>query len=113
MVTLLCSSLDAHGHSRWRPCFRLDRSGQSGGAWRRALIQPNLENRLGAHDMANPLPKESGIVREEGPMDLAASVNRDAAFDLVHADMLRLFPDLVTNLGGDPEVLLKRVDIDP
>ena len=46
-------------------------------------------------------------------MDLAASVNGDAGFDLVHADMLRFFPDLVTNLGGDPQALLKRVGIDP
>lgn len=39
-------------------------------------------------------------------------VEHDAAFDLVHADILRFFPNLVTQLGGDPQALLQRVGID-
>lgn len=34
-------------------------------------------------------------------------------FDLVHADVLRFFPNLVTALGGDPLLLMQRVGIDP
>ena len=37
----------------------------------------------------------------------------EAGFDLVHTDMLRFFPDLVSELGGDTEVLLRHVGIDP
>jgi len=36
----------------------------------------------------------------------------DAAFDRVHADILRFFPRLVTELGGDPQALARRVGID-
>jgi AraC-like DNA-binding protein len=37
----------------------------------------------------------------------------EAGFDLVHADTLRFFPDLVRELGGNPEALLRDVGIDP
>jgi AraC-like DNA-binding protein len=37
----------------------------------------------------------------------------EADFDLVHTDTLRFFPDLVNDLGGDPQVLLRDVGIDP
>ena len=37
---------------------------------------------------------------------------QDADFDRVHADILRFFPKLVTELGGDPQSLLQRVGID-
>lgn len=36
-----------------------------------------------------------------------------AEFDVVHADILRLFPDLVVDLGGDADALLRHVGIDP
>jgi AraC-like DNA-binding protein len=38
---------------------------------------------------------------------------RDADFDRVHADILRFFPELVRELGGDPEKLARQVGIDP
>jgi AraC-like DNA-binding protein len=38
---------------------------------------------------------------------------RDAGFDLVHSDILRLFPELVRELGAEPEPLLQGVGIDP
>ena len=37
----------------------------------------------------------------------------DPEFELVHADTLRFFPRLVTDLGGDPDALLRRAGIDP
>ena len=37
-----------------------------------------------------------------------SSVAADSPFDVVHADILRFFPDLVLTLGGDPEQLLQR-----
>jgi AraC-like DNA-binding protein len=37
----------------------------------------------------------------------------EAAFDTVHADTLRFFPELVRRLGGDPEQLAAEVDLDP
>ena len=36
-----------------------------------------------------------------------------AVFDVVHADVLRFFPELVAQLGGDPKTLLQHVGIDP
>ena len=36
-----------------------------------------------------------------------------ADLDVVHADILRFFPDLVTDLGGDPKRLAREVGIDP
>ncbi len=36
-----------------------------------------------------------------------------ADFDVVHADILRFFPDLVAELGGDPKALLQHAGIDP
>ncbi|HVW70560.1 MAG TPA: AraC family transcriptional regulator ligand-binding domain-containing protein [Steroidobacteraceae bacterium] len=38
---------------------------------------------------------------------------REARFDIVHADSIRFFPELVQDLGGDPEALLRRARIDP
>jgi AraC-like DNA-binding protein len=35
------------------------------------------------------------------------------AFDVVHAKILRFFPDLVAELGGDPEALLRQAGMDP
>ena len=48
-------------------------------------------------------------------MDLAPikNVGCDPSFDLVHANPLRFFPDLVTELGGDPAVLARGAGIDP
>jgi AraC-like DNA-binding protein len=37
----------------------------------------------------------------------------DAEFELVHADTLRFFPRLVSDLGGDSDALLRRAGIDP
>jgi AraC-like DNA-binding protein len=37
----------------------------------------------------------------------------DGGFDLVHADLLRFFPDLVRDLGGNPAALMRRVGMDP
>lgn len=45
-----------------------------------------------------------------GPDKHAAS---EDAFDVVHADTLRFFPELVRDLGGDPEHLLLEVGSDP
>jgi AraC-like DNA-binding protein len=39
------------------------------------------------------------------------SVGQEMAFDLVHSDILRFFPDLVTELGGNPLPLLERAGI--
>ena len=36
-----------------------------------------------------------------------------AAFEVVHARMLRFFPELVRDLGGDPMRLMGEVGIDP
>ena len=35
-----------------------------------------------------------------------------AGFEVVHADVLRFFPELVADLGGDPEKLLQQVGLD-
>jgi AraC-like DNA-binding protein len=40
-------------------------------------------------------------------------VERDGEFEVVHADMLRFFPDLVRELGGDPDALGRRAGVDP
>jgi AraC-like DNA-binding protein len=37
----------------------------------------------------------------------------EARFDVVHSHAVRFFPDLVRDLGGDPEALLSRARIDP
>jgi len=37
----------------------------------------------------------------------------DAAFEAVHADMLRFFPDVATGVGGDADALMRHVGIDP
>jgi AraC-like DNA-binding protein len=37
----------------------------------------------------------------------------EAGFELVHTDMLRFFPDLVDELGGDPQALMRDVGIHP
>ena len=37
----------------------------------------------------------------------------DADFDVVHADILRCFPDLVADMGGDPQALAKLAGITP
>ena len=34
-------------------------------------------------------------------------------FDVVHARILRFFPDLVDQLGGDPTLLMRQVGISP
>ena len=34
-------------------------------------------------------------------------------FDVVHAKILRFFPDLVVELGGNPDALLRQVGLDP
>jgi AraC-like DNA-binding protein len=50
-------------------------------------------------------------------VDLTAVPDQDAApdvdFDVVHADVLRFFPELVADLGGSADALLRRVGIDP
>lgn len=46
------------------------------------------------------------------PSPQVRDVEHDAAFDVVHADMLRFFPQLVRELGGDPQTLMRRVDVD-
>jgi AraC-like DNA-binding protein len=37
----------------------------------------------------------------------------EAAFEQLHADTLRFFPELALELGGDPDALLRRAGIDP
>ncbi|HEV3310050.1 MAG TPA: hypothetical protein VG815_05995, partial [Chloroflexota bacterium] len=37
--------------------------------------------------------------------------NAGEVFDVVHARILRFFPDLVAQLGGDPKVLMRQVGI--
>src|SRR5579859_4158212 len=37
----------------------------------------------------------------------------DSDVDAVHADTLRYFPDLVRELGGDPQCLVREVGVDP
>jgi AraC-like DNA-binding protein len=39
--------------------------------------------------------------------------DQDAGFDVVHADTLRYFPELVRELGGDPESLARDIGVDP
>lgn len=46
-------------------------------------------------------------------MELAPSAFRDAEFELVRTDTLRFFPDLVAQLGGDPQALLRQAGVDP
>ena len=41
------------------------------------------------------------------------AVSDAADFELVHADLLRFFPQLVRQLGGDPASMLYRLGIDP
>jgi AraC-like DNA-binding protein len=37
----------------------------------------------------------------------------EPGFDVMHADLLCLFPDLVRNLGGDPQAIMRRVGVEP
>lgn len=47
-------------------------------------------------------------------MALAASAEaQDGGFELLHADTLRFFPELVAELGGDPAALLRQAGLDP
>jgi AraC-like DNA-binding protein len=46
-------------------------------------------------------------------VDLTSVAEHDADFDLVHADLLRSFPTLVSDLGGDPDALMRRAGIEP
>jgi AraC-like DNA-binding protein len=45
-------------------------------------------------------------------MNTLHAASHDTTFDLVQADILRFFPQLVTQLGGDPRALLQRVGAD-
>lgn len=42
---------------------------------------------------------------------IPAGSSAEDEFDIVHAKILRLFPELVSDLGGDPEALLAQVGI--
>jgi len=42
-----------------------------------------------------------------------ACAEQDVAFDTVHADTLRFFPELVRDLGGDPASLVAETGLDP
>lgn len=45
---------------------------------------------------------------------VVAGIAANAAdFDLVHADLLRFFPDLVRDLGGDPDDIMRRAGVAP
>lgn len=44
---------------------------------------------------------------------LTQSNSDDVSFEVVHAHILRFFPDLVTALGGEPLLLLTKIGIDP
>jgi AraC-like DNA-binding protein len=48
-------------------------------------------------------------------LDLTAQSDAapEAGFDLVHADLLRFFPELVKELGGDADALIGRAAVDP
>jgi AraC-like DNA-binding protein len=37
----------------------------------------------------------------------------EARFDIVHSDTIRFFPELVRDLGGDPDALLRKARIEP
>lgn len=41
------------------------------------------------------------------------AAREEARFDIVHADALRFFPELVRDVGGDPDALLRSARIDP
>jgi AraC-like DNA-binding protein len=59
----------------------------------------------------------NSTVGEEYPMDMAvdalSGASADPGFELLHVDALRFFPQLVRQLGGDPEALARRVRVDP
>lgn len=44
--------------------------------------------------------------------DAKRESGEDADFDLVHARLLRHFPELVTELGGDPQALMHKAGLD-
>jgi len=49
-----------------------------------------------------------------GQASLLDQGSKDAeVFDVVHARILRFFPDLVDGLGGDPKILMQQVGIHP
>jgi AraC-like DNA-binding protein len=41
------------------------------------------------------------------------AVAGEQEFDVIHADLLRFFPELVRNLGGDPKAMMRRLGIEP
>jgi AraC-like DNA-binding protein len=44
---------------------------------------------------------------------IACDPGYDAEFDVVHAEILRFFPDVVRELGGDPDALMRQVAMEP
>ncbi len=50
---------------------------------------------------------------ENAKADRAIAIRPDAKFEVVHADVLRFFSDLVAELGGDASALLRQARIDP
>jgi AraC-like DNA-binding protein len=46
------------------------------------------------------------------PPSSPPNVRLDAGFDLIHVDVVRGFPELVRELGGDPDALLRQVGLD-
>src|SRR5262245_17244997 len=41
------------------------------------------------------------------------NTGNEADFDVVHANLLTLFPDLVRTLGGSPEDIMRRAGLEP
>src|ERR1700731_3938807 len=52
--------------------------------------------------------QEGGVGKTSLPDPVSTA---DEVFDVVHARMLRFFPDLVHQLGGDPKRLMQQIGI--
>ena len=46
-------------------------------------------------------------------VDALTGASADPGFELLHVDALRFFPQLVRQLGGDPEAMARQVGLDP
>jgi AraC-like DNA-binding protein len=46
-------------------------------------------------------------------LTVPSAAEPDPGYDRVHADLTRYFPELVRELGGDPEALMRRLGLEP
>lgn len=58
-------------------------------------------------------PRRRPAARRSGETSETGGAGTAGGFDVVHAPLLLRFPDLVAELGGDPDCLLRCVGIDP